>query len=180
MVPSYTKDGAPLLRGVKFDIYRIAVDGSDGRAHARAMIVHPGAVVILPLLTPTSLVLIRNHRHAIEQPLWELPAGTLEAGEAPAAAAAREVREETGYRAGRLERMLDFYSAPGFCTERLWVYAAYDLDRDDQALEATERITVHERTLDESMRMVHTGEIRDAKTIAAILYYRQFVLHDQR
>ncbi len=90
----------------------------------REFVSHPGAVVILPLLTPTTLILIRNHRFAIDQSLWELPAGTLEPNEDLLVCAHRELEEETGYRAKQMTPLLEFFSSPGYCNEKLFVYKA--------------------------------------------------------
>ena len=164
-----------VFQGVRFDVSAIDLPGSDGQLHRREVVQHPGAVVILPLLTDAQVVLIRNRRHAVEQTLLELPAGTLEAGEDPADCASREVVEETGYKAKKITRLTDFYTSPGICTERMWAFLATDLTHVGQDLDASEQITVEVMPLDQSMQMIESGEIRDGKTIATLLYYRQFV-----
>jgi len=132
------------------------------------------AVVILPLLEDAQVVLIQNERFAVGQTLWELPAGTLEPDEDPAACAARELAEETGYEAQQIERLTAFYPSPGFCTEKLHAYRATGLKHVGQSLEETERITTHVVALDEAYAMVREGRIEDAKTIAALLYHHAF------
>jgi ADP-ribose pyrophosphatase len=132
------------------------------------------AVVILPLLEDAQVVLIQNERFAVGQTLWELPAGTLEPDEDPAACAARELAEETGYEAQQIERLTAFYPSPGFCTEKLHAYRATGLKHVGQSLEETERITPHVVALDEAYAMVRDGRIEDAKTIAALLYHHAF------
>ena len=137
------------------------------------------AVVILPLMEDGRVVLIANERFAVNQTLWELPAGTLEPGEDPAACAARELAEETGYEAQRIERLTAFYPSPGFCTEKLHAYRATGLKHVGQSLDETERITPHVVALDEAYAMIHDGRIEDGKTIATLLYHHAFADAEQ-
>ena len=143
------------------------------------------AVVVLPLLTtnpgvdpvaalatdpsPLDVVLIRNRRHSVGKTLWELPAGTLEPGEDPAACAARELEEETGYAAAELFPLGGFYSSPGFTTEYLHAFVAVGLTRTQQSLDETEEIEVFPTGWPEALRKVEQGEIEDAKSVALLL-----------
>jgi ADP-ribose pyrophosphatase len=138
------------------------------------LVVHPGAVLILPLLADGQVVLIRNYRYSADAELLELPAGTLEPPEAPVACAARELEEETGYRAGRLEPLCAFYTTPGFTNEFMHAFVATDLTPTAQRLEATEQIRVEIMPLDAALEASVDGRIVDAKTIAAlqVYYYR--------
>jgi len=163
-----------LFRGVKFDVELRDVPTRDGQTARREVVVHPGAVVVLPLLDGDRVVLIRNHRFSIDETLWELCAGTLEPGEEPAATAARELVEETGYGAARIEPLTTFYTSPGICTERMYAFVATGLTEVGQRLEATERIEVEIRPLPTVLEMVRTGEIQDGKSIATLLYYVAF------
>jgi ADP-ribose pyrophosphatase len=140
-----------------------------GRAVEREIVRHPGAVVIVPWLDDQRLVLIRNERVAAGQRLLELPAGTLEPGEAPQAAAGRELAEETGYRPGRVTPIGEFYTTPGFCDELIRVFEATELDPVGQDLDPGEQIEVEVVALAEALAMIDDGRIRDGKTIAAIL-----------
>ena len=133
------------------------------------------AVVVLPMLDKDTVVLIRNERFAVGQTLWELPAGTLESGEDPTLCAGRELLEETGYMAGEVTRLLAFYPTPGFCTELLTAFLAQNLEFKCQNLDETERITTEAVPLNESIHMIRDNRIRDAKTIATLLYYQTFL-----
>jgi nudix-type nucleoside diphosphatase (YffH/AdpP family) len=137
----------------------------------REIIVHPGAVVILPVRNDGRLVLIRNFRYAVEQELLELPAGTLEEGEEPVEAARRELAEETGYRAGNIEALTEFYMSPGILNERMHAFVARELDPVGQRLQNGERIAVQIIDPDEARRMLREGCLRDAKTIATLATY---------
>jgi len=116
-------------------------------------------------------VLIRNYRFAVGEDLWELPAGMLEKGEQPEACAARELTEETGYTAGRIEKLCEFYSAPGTSDERIHAYLATDLTDGRQRLEADEEIAVEVVAEADARRMILDGTIHDGKTIAALLMH---------
>ncbi|BAM04944.1 NUDIX hydrolase [Phycisphaera mikurensis] len=143
------------------------------------------AVVVLPLLvtnpgndplaalatdpTLTDVVLIRNERHSVNDTLWELPAGTLEAGEDPLACARRELEEETGYAAETLVPLGGFFSSPGFTTEYLHAFVAVGLAATEQSLDETEKIEVFPTSWQETMDKVERNEIRDAKSVALLL-----------
>lgn len=182
MTASPPQDHAPgppasetLFRGVRFDVQRREVPVRGGDTAVREVVVHPGAVVVLPLLDDGRIVMIRNHRFAVEETLWELCAGTLEDGESPLETAGRELVEETGYRAERIEPMTTFYTSPGICTERMHAYIATGLTQVGQDLEDTEKIEVEAVTRDRALDMIEQGEIRDGKTIATLLFYHAFL-----
>lgn len=115
--------------------------------------------------------MIRNYRVAVDENLWELPAGTLEPGEDPSRAACRELEEETGYRCGRVRRLCEFYTSPGFCNELMRVFVAEDLQFVGQRLEAGEHIEPQIVAVDQAVAMIHDGRIRDGKTIAGLLIW---------
>lgn len=159
-----------ILKCRKFTVCRMAVPARDGRATEYEIVVHPGAVIVLPVLDGGRCVLIRNFRHAIDEELWELPAGTLDAAdEPPAKAARRELEEETGYQAERLIEMGAFYSSPGFMTERLYAFVAAGLTKTRQRLEPTEHIHVEVVDVENALEMIRDGRIVDAKTIVTLL-----------
>jgi ADP-ribose pyrophosphatase len=144
---------------------------TDGRAVEREVVHHPGAVLVVPRLEDERLVLVRNERVAVDAHLLELPAGKLEPGEAPQAAASRELEEETGYRPGRIRALGEFYTSPGFCDELMRVFVADQLEPVGQKLEPGENIEVQVIARSEVMAMIGDGRIRDGKTIAALLMW---------
>ncbi len=149
-------------------------DEETGKRLTREIVVHNGAVVVLPILPDGRILLIRNRRYAVNQILLELPAGTLEKNEDPINCAGRELLEETGYVAGRLKVIGNFFTSPGILTEKMYAYAAYDLELSHQALEDGEEIELHPIDLDKAVQMVGRGEIIDGKTIATLLLYNGF------
>jgi len=155
----------------RFQVVRHRFEASDGTECSRMTIRHPGAVVLLPLLPGGRVCLIRNRRIAVEKTLIELPAGTLTPGENPAEAALRELAEETGYRAGRLEPLYEFYVSPGIMNERMYLYLASELTPGPLSLELDEKIEPLVVEWSRAMSMVDRGEIEDAKTLFALLYY---------
>jgi ADP-ribose pyrophosphatase len=156
----------------KFTIDRCEIETEDGRRVTRDIVVHPGSVVILPMLSASEAVLIRNHRYAPNKRLWELPAGTLEPPEPPVACAYRELIEEAGYRAERMTPLMKLYPSPGICTELMHAFVATDLTEVGQQLVEDERIEPVVMGLDDVIEMIRKNEIEDAKTIAIVLAYR--------
>jgi ADP-ribose pyrophosphatase len=160
-----------LLTTRKFAVHRREYPMPGRPPVTREIVVHPGAVIVLPVLTDTTIVMIHNYRYTVEQELLELPAGTLEAHEAPAVCAARELEEETGYRAGRVEPMGQFYTSPGVMDELMRCYVAHDLQRTSQRLEGDERIRPDVVPLTQAIDWIRQGRIVDGKTIAVLLRY---------
>ena len=158
---------------VKLELHHLEND--EGLRMKREVCVHPGAVVVLPLLDDKTVVLIRNRRYAVGgQYLIELPAGTLEKGEDPINCAGRELLEETGYLAGRIIKLRDFYTSPGILSEKMFAFAAKNLEKQQAALEEGEEIEVITVPYDDALRMIGDGRIQDAKTIAALSMYHLF------
>jgi ADP-ribose diphosphatase len=147
---------------------------ADGMTHEREIIVHPGSVVVLPLVDAERVCLIRNFRVAVGEALIELPAGTLEPGEDPLETAGRELAEETGYRAGKLEKLSEFYMSPGILCERMHLFLASELTPGQEGREPGEEIENLVVSWTEALRMARCGEIRDAKTLVGLLYYERF------
>ncbi|MHC4563196.1 MAG: NUDIX hydrolase [Planctomycetota bacterium] len=151
--------------------YFVTVRMDDGRVVQRDYFHYTGSAVILPILDDGRIVLIRNSRFAVQEDLLELPAGRIDGGESAESAAGRELTEETGYVAGALEKLGEFYSAPGNADENLFVYLATDLSQGRQKLETYEKISLIPTAEDDVRRMIAGGEIHDAKTIAAMTLY---------
>ena len=154
--------------GVRIDELRY----EDGSQHRLDIIEHAGSFTIAAAPAPGEVVLVRQYRHAIGRALWELPAGRSEAGEDPMAGAMRELREETGFRAGRMRPLGSLYSTPGFCNEILHFFYADRLEAGEQALDEDERIEVRRFTLDDAWRLVASGEIADCKTVLGLFWMR--------
>jgi ADP-ribose pyrophosphatase len=160
-----------LLTTARFTVQRCQYNvPGHGQVH-RELVVHPGAVVVLPLLLPTDVVMIHNYRFAVDAELLELPAGTLEPPEPPLDCAARELEEETGYRAGRLEPLAQFYTSPGFTDEHMYVFLATELVLTQSRPDATEQIRVELMPLADALDATADGRIVDGKTIAALQLY---------
>ncbi len=143
------------------------------------MIRHPGASAVVPFLsdpmgTDPQVLLIRQYRYAAEQYLYEVPAGRLDAGEAPEACARRELREETGCVAERVEHLFSMYTTPGFTDEKIHLFMAVGLTRGEVAREADEFIELETVSLAKALELVERGEIQDAKTALALLYAAGF------
>lgn len=149
-------------------------DDETGKRHRREVVVHPGAVVVLAFTHDAQVLLIRNRRYAVGQILLELPAGTLEKHEDPINCAGRELLEETGHLAGRLKSFGTFFTSPGILSEKMYAYAAYDLQKQKTALEEGEEIEVVPTPWDECIDMIRLGQIQDGKTIATLLMYDRF------
>jgi ADP-ribose pyrophosphatase len=162
-----------LFQGKRFSVQRAVQTTPDGTEHAREIVRHPGAVTILPLLDDGRVCLLENYRVSVRQTLIELPAGTREPGEEPAATAHRELAEETGYTASRIELLTTFYTSPGVLDEQMWLYLATGLQPGPTSLDAGEDIRTLVVTWQEALDMVLDGRIQDGKTVAGLLYFER-------
>ena len=153
-------------------IFTVRVDTIEDHGKERELdiVQHPGSFAIIPILEGDRVVLVRQYRHATGRVLWEIPAGTAEPGEEPEVGARRELREETGYTAASIELVCGVYPTPGYCTERVWIYAARGLHAGRQALEEDEHIELRVVGLDEALAMQASAQIIDMKTVLSLLW----------
>src|SRR5947199_2547907 len=159
-----------LLTTSKFRVVRETIKTPAGKTKTREIVRHPGACVIVPLLDDGRVCLIRNWRVAVNQTLIELPAGTLEPPEPPQKTAERELIEETGYRAKKIEFLHAFFLSPGILDEKMHLYVATGLTEGQTAREEGEEIENWLVPWDEAIAMIFRGEIKDAKTIVGLLW----------
>ena len=164
-----------IYQGRVFGLRRDEVVEPSGVRTTREVITHPGSVVVLPVLPDGKIVMVRQYRHATRQYLWELVAGRKEPEETPKQGAARELLEETGYRAKRFKVFLDVFPTPGFFEERMYLLLAEGLTAGEAQPEEDEKIEVRAYKLKELKQMIKSGRLRDAKSIAGILYYLTFL-----
>jgi ADP-ribose pyrophosphatase len=168
----------PLYEGKLVSLYRDTVQLPDGQQAFRETIKHPGAVAMVPLLPGGDVLLVRQYRTAAQKVLLEIPAGTLEPGEDPLEAAARELREEIGYRPGKLVRLGAEYTAPGYTSELIHLFLATELESARLAGDADEFLEVVRLPLAEGLRRVVQGEILDGKTQIALLLTAHYLERD--
>ena len=165
-----------IYEGPVFGLRRDEVIEPSGVRAMREVITHPGSVVVLPVLPDGRILLIRQYRHATRQYLWELVAGRMDPGETPKVAAARELIEETGHRAKRFRVFLDVFPTPGFLEERMFILLAEGLTAGEAEPEEDEKIISRAYTREQLEEMIRSGKLRDAKSIAGILYYFRFLV----
>lgn len=144
------------------------VELPDKKYSKREIVEHPGGVAVVAFDESEKVLLVKQYRKAPGVVLLELPAGKLEINEEPRETALRELKEETGYTAGKLEYLIEFYTSPGFSTEKIYIFLGEDLTPGPQQLEAGEFIDLEAYSLEELDKMVSRGEIMDSKTIIGI------------
>ena len=165
-----------IYEGKAFGVRRDALIEPTGVRTTREVVTHPGSVVVLPVLPDGRIVMVRQYRHATRQYLWELVAGRMEPGENPKKGAQRELIEETGYRAKKFTVFLDVFPTPGFLEERMHILLAEGVSAGEAAPEEDEKIVVALFTRKQLERMMRTGKLKDAKSIAGLLFYFSFLL----
>lgn len=152
-------------------VFHVAVDEikEGDKIYQREVVHHHGSAVIIPVFDDGTIALVRQYRHPAVKYLLEAPAGTLNYGEPPEEGAARELEEELGHVAGRLEKLSEFFVSPGFLEEKMWIYLATDLRETKQNLEDDEMVEVVRMPFTQALSMITTGEIEDAKTIIGVM-----------
>jgi ADP-ribose pyrophosphatase len=164
-----------IYEGRVFGVRRDEIIEPTGLHATREVITHPGSVVVLPVLPDKRILLIRQYRYSTRQFLWELVAGRIDNNETPQRGAARELIEETGYRAKKFRVFLDVFPTPGFLEERMYILLAEGLTPGKAEPEEDERITCKAFTRKEAEQMILRNTIRDAKSVAGLLYYFRFL-----
>jgi ADP-ribose pyrophosphatase len=164
-----------IFEGKSFGVRRDELIEPTGVQTMREVVTHPGSVVVLPVRPDGKIVLVRQYRHATGQYLWELVAGRMEKGENPKEGAARELVEETGYRAKKLTVFLDIFPTPGFLEERMYLLLAEGLTAGEAEPEEDEKLIVEAYSRKQLEEMIRSGKMRDAKSIAGLLFYFRFL-----
>ena len=149
------------------DVHQVELE--DGSRSVREIVLHPDAVCCVVVTKELETVLVRQYRKPIEKPILEIPAGKIDPGEDAAQAAVRELREEVGFQDGKVEHLMDFYSSPGFCNEKLGLYLATEAVLGEQELDEGEFLELVRMPFAEAKQMALRGELGDAKTVAGVL-----------
>ena len=156
-----------LYKGKVFDV-RLDDIREDGVEYQREIVVHHGSAVIVPVFADGTVALVRQYRHAADKYLLELPAGSLNDGESPETGAVRELEEEIGVTASKIEKLTEFYVSPGFLTEKMFVFLATELTEVGQKLERDELLTIERLSFPRLFDLIRNGSIEDAKTIVGV------------
>lgn len=163
-----TIDSKDIYDGKILKLRLDTVELPDGSSSKREIVEHSGGVAVVAVTDSGELLMVRQYRKAMEKELLELPAGKLEAGEDPLECAERELREETGYKAGSIELLSEFYTAPGFCSEKVYVYIAKELEFVGEALDEGEFLEVEKYGIEELGSLL--SELQDAKSIIGVMH----------
>ena len=164
-----------IYHGHAFNVRRDEVRFPNQHTTHLDIIEHVGAVTILPVDAQGRILFVRQYRHATGMELLELPAGTLHEGELPDTCALREIREETGFAAGNLIKLGEFFLAPGYSSEYMFVYLANELQPDPLPADQDEFITLEAIPIDQAYKMARDGELQDGKSLAALLLAQDFI-----
>ncbi|MDN3515329.1 MAG: NUDIX hydrolase [Candidatus Brocadia sp.] len=168
-----------IYSGIKINVRKDDVLLDDGRKVMREVIEHPGSAAIIPFVSEDEIFLIKQYRHAVKETLYEIPAGTLDKGETFITCAGRELEEETGYKAGKLEPLIILYPSPGILSETMHLFKATNLIKTQTNYQADESIKgIIQVKLSKALEMVKKGDIRDAKTVCSILMCRNDVQYN--
>ena len=168
-----------IYHGRAFNVRRDKVRFQNQNIANLDIIEHTGAVTILPLDANGRIIFVRQYRHAAGKELLELPAGTLEREEQPENCALREIREETGFAAGKMVKVGEFYLAPGYSTEYMTVFLATDLTPSPLPGDADEFITIEYVSIEQAYDLVVNGGLQDGKSIAALLLARPYLIESR-
>jgi ADP-ribose pyrophosphatase len=165
--PPETLSTRDIYKGKIFDVIESEIQHDDVE-YKREIVVHKGSAVIVPLFGDGTVAMVRQYRYAAEKFLLEIPAGTLNKDEEPRLGAIRELEEEIGVRAGKVEKISEFYVSPGFLTEKMFLFLATELTPTKQNLEIDEILSIERYSIPDAVALMRSGEIEDAKTIIGI------------
>lgn len=172
--PRFKKLASDLIyRARIFELKAVTTRAPDGHHFRHDVVFHPGAAVIVPILERDRFILIKQYRVATSRVIWEFPAGTLEAGEAPLACAKREIIEEIGFQAKKWQKLVSFYPAPGISTEFMHIFLASNLTPRQNQLDKDEFIETEIVSFQRLQKMIFNDTIVDAKTMIGFFYYCQ-------
>ena len=164
--------------GRLIDLYLDQVELPNGETTTREWIDHPGAVCLIPILPDGKICLIRQFRYGPGEEFIEIPAGKLDAGEAPLDCAYRELEEETGYRTNKLTFLTNIHPAIGFSNEKMWMYLAEELELSKKKLDEDEFIELLPTPLNQAIEWIFSGKITDVKTIIGIMWLKELKFND--
>lgn len=168
-------DSKSIYKGKIFEIKQDTITLPNGKNATRDVLLHNGASAILPINENGDIIFVKQHRHPVNDFVLEIPAGKLELNEDPKKCAIRELEEEIGYKCDDIEFMFKTFIAVGYSSEVIHIYLAKNLIKTKQNLDEDEFLTIETHNIDKSLKMIENGTILDSKTIAAILYYKQFL-----
>ena len=163
-----------LLKARNFKVARITLQNDEGKEFKRELIEHPGAACVIPLLDDDTVLMVEQWRVGARKSLIEIPAGTLDDGEDPMACAARELEEETGYKAGKLEHLFTMYPSPGILDEKMFIFMARDLTKTQTNFDEDEQIVTKPMSFRDLRIQLKANNIKDGKTRAALGYLMVF------
>ena len=166
------------FKGRLIDLYLDQVELPNGETTTREWIDHPGAVCLIPILPDGKICLIRQFRYGPGEEFIEIPAGKLDAGEAPLDCAYRELEEETGYRTNKLTFLTNIHPAIGFSNEKMWMYLAEELELSKKKLDEDEFLELLPTPLNKALEWVFSGKITDVKTIIGIMWMKKLKFND--
>lgn len=166
-----TKKVDEIFKGKMIQLHVETVELPDGREATREVVRHPGAVAVLPLTEDGRLIVVEQFRKALDRSIIEIPAGKLEAGEAPLACAIRELKEETGYSSDEISYLVSFSTSPGFADEIIHLYLAQNCKPGKNHLDEDEFLDLMLISKEDAYQMIANQQIYDAKTILAIYYW---------
>jgi len=164
-----------VYRGVGIDFFCDEVKLPNNAVAKREYINHPGASAVLPFINKEDIVLVKQYRYPLDRITYEIPAGKIDKNETPCECAARELEEETGYKAKKLEKLLSFSPSAAFSNEIIYIFAAFELEEGKQNTDEDEFVLRKNVSFKNAVNMVKTGKIIDSKTIIALLYFENIL-----